>query len=112
MALVVVDGDPKRAILRQQPPDDLQSVAHQPQPDGMFKPIVVVCKCIACVVGWVNEYALNFPSKFLLQCLQRQQVVPEDQSVVEDVVISYSLFSVVRLLWFFEQDARLQLGPL
>ena len=66
----------------------------------------------ARVVRRVDKDALHTPREFLLQRLKRQQVVAENQSVIKDVILGYAVLGVVRLLRVFEQDARLQLGPL
>ena len=111
MRLVVVNRDPQRTILRQQPPDDLQPVAHQRQPDRMLQPVVVMGEGAAGVVRRVDEHALHLARELLLQRLQRQQVVAEDQPVVEDVVVRHPVLRVVGLLRIFQQNARLQLRP-
>ena len=52
------------------------------------------------------------PSVSLLpfQRLQRQQVIPEDQPVVEDVLVGHTMAGVTEFLRVFQQDARLRLG--
>src|SRR5690606_34173856 len=66
-----------------------------------------------CVVRRVDEYALDLPCEFLLQGLQRQQVVPEDEAVVEVLVLRPAAArGVVGELGVFEEDARLQAGAL
>ena len=70
MRLIIVNRDPERAIVRQQAPDDLQPVTHQPQPDRMLQPVVVVGEGAAGVVRRVDENALHFASKLRLQRLQ------------------------------------------
>ena len=109
MRLVIINRDPQRTILRQQPPDDLQPVAHQREPDRMLYTIVVMLKRTTCVVRWVDEHALHLARKLLLQRLQCQQVVTEDEPIVEDV--PSSLRRVMGLLRVLQQNARLQLRP-
>jgi len=41
-----------------------------------------------------------------------EQVVPEDQPVVEDVVLRHAMLRVIGLLRVFQQNPRLQLGPI
>ncbi|MBT9137292.1 MAG: hypothetical protein DDT34_02380 [Firmicutes bacterium] len=78
----------------------------------MLQPIVVMRKRAARVVRRVDEHALYLSRKLSLQRFQRQQVVAEDQPVAKDIVLRHAMFGVVRLAGVFEQDARLQLGPL
>ena len=61
----------------------------------MFYTIVVMLKCAAGVVGWIDEDTLHLASKLLLQRLQGEQVVTEDQAVVKDVFICHAGGSVV-----------------
>ena len=77
----------------------------------MFKAIIIILKCISSVVRRIDIYALHLPphGRVRLQRLQRQQVVPMDQQVVEDVAIAPRL-GMVRKLRIFEQDARFQPG--
>ena len=77
MAFVVVDGDPQRTIISQQPLDDLQPVPHQRQPDGMLDPVVIMGEGVAGIVRRIDEHALHLAGKLLLQGLQGQQVVTE-----------------------------------
>ena len=53
---------------------------------------------------------LHLPRILLLQRLQRQQVIPEDQPVVEEIVVRHPMRRVIRLLRVLDQDSRLQLG--
>ena len=108
MSFVVVNRDPERAIARQQAPDNLQPIPHQPQPNRMLQPVVVMGEGAAGVVRGINENAFHLASKLRLQRLERQQVIAKDQAVVEDVVIRNPMLGVVRLLRVFQQDARLQ----
>jgi hypothetical protein len=68
-------------------------------------------ECTAGVVRWVDEDALHLAGELLFQRLQRQQVVPEDQPVVEDVVVGDAVRRVIRLPAVLDEDARLQLRP-
>ena len=59
----------------------------------------------------VDVNAFDLSREFLLQRLQREQVVAEDQPIVEDIVVRDPMLGVIRLIQIFEQDAWLQLGP-
>ena len=50
------------------------------------------------VVRRVDENAFHLASKLRFQCLERQQVITENESVVEDVVVRNPMLGVVRLL--------------
>jgi hypothetical protein len=112
MRLVVVNRDPQRAILGQQAANDLQPVAHQPQPDGMLQPVVVVREGATRVVGRVNENALHLARQLGLQRLERQQVVALDQAVVKNILVRHALPGVVAAGRVLQQNARLQPGAL
>ncbi|BBA34071.1 uncharacterized protein sS8_2119 [Methylocaldum marinum] len=73
----------------------------------MFQSIVVVSKGAARVVGRIDEHTFDLASEFLLQGFERQQVVPEDQPVIENVAVRNPVFGMVGLFRIFEQDARL-----
>jgi hypothetical protein len=66
----------------------------------------------AGVVWWVDIDALHLAGELLLQSFKREQIVPKDQPIVEDVVLGDAMLGVIGLFGIFEQDARLQLGPL
>ena len=70
------------------PPNDLQPIPHQRQPDGVLHAVVVVREGAAGVVRRIDEDALHLARELLLQRLERQQVVAEDQPIVEDVVLA------------------------
>lgn len=112
MSLVVIYRDPQRAILRQQASDNLQPVAHQRQPDRMLHSVVVMHERASSVVRRVDEHTLHLARILRLQRLQRQQVVAEDQPVIEDVAIRYPMLRVITLRRVFQQNTRLQLGPI
>lgn len=77
----------------------------------MLDAIVVMGEGAAGVIGRVDEDALHLAGKLPLQRLQRQQVIAENQPVVELVGAGDTVFRVIALRWVFQQDARLQLGP-
>ena len=111
MALVVVNGDPQRTILGQEPPDDLQPIPHQRQPDGMLDPVVIMGEGAAGVVRRIDKHALDLAGKLLLQGLQGQQVVTEDQPIVEQIRLRHPMPGMIRQLLILQQDARLQSRP-
>lgn len=112
MRLVVVNGNPQRTVFSQQPPDNLQPIPHQRQPDGMLDPVVIMGKGAAGVVRRIDEHALDLAGKLLLQGLQRQQVIAEDQPVVEQIRLRHPMPGMIRQLLILQQDARLQPWPL
>jgi len=87
MTLIVVNRNPQRTVVRQQAPYDFQPIPHQPQPDRMLQPVVVMGKGTAGVIRWIDKHAFHLAAKLLLQRLQRQQVIAENQPVVENIVI-------------------------
>src|SRR6266853_5105899 len=64
-----------------------------------------------CIIWRVNINALNLPSELLFQRLQRQQVIPVDQYVVENVMLTHPVRRMVRLPWVFDENPRLQPWP-
>lgn len=77
----------------------------------MLYRVVVMLKCIAGVIRRINVNALNLARELLFERFEGKEVVAENKSVVEDVVVRDSVLRVVRLLWVLQQDARLQLRP-
>ena len=112
MAFVVINGDPQRTILGQQPPDNLQPIPHQRQPDGMLDPVVIMGKGAAGIVRRIDKHALDLTGKLLLQGLQGQEVVAEDQPVVETIILRHPVLGMVRQLLILQQDTRFQPRPL
>lgn len=78
----------------------------------MLYPIIIVAKCRSRIVGGVNKHALYFSRILLLQCFERQQVVPMDKHIVEDVILTDALRGMVGLVGIFNEDTRLQLRTL
>ncbi len=74
----------------------------------MFDTIIIMLKCAACIIRWINENTLDLPRKLLFQRLQRQQVVAKDQAVVEKIGGADAVGGVVAAGGVFEQDARFQ----
>lgn len=48
----------------------------------MLYTIVILFKCRTCIIWRINEYALNLPSKTLLQCLECNQIVTVNQHIL------------------------------
>ncbi len=78
----------------------------------MLNPVVIVLKSLSGIKWRIDVNTLDLPRKLLLQRLQRQQVVPENQPVVELVLVSHPLRRVVRETGVFQKDAGFQLGAL
>ena len=78
----------------------------------MFQAIFVMLKGTAGVVGWVDKHALHFARIFLFERLERQQIVTKNQLVIEYVVVRYTVFGMEGLVRLFQQNPRLQSGPL
>ena len=77
----------------------------------MLDTIIILLECAAGVVRRVNKDALDLAGKLLFQRFEGQQIVAEDETVVEQVVIRDAMRGVIRLLRVFEQDARFQPRP-
>ncbi len=54
---------------------------------------------------------LILPGKLLFQRFECKKVVAEDETVIEQVVVGYTVRRVIGLLRVFEQDTRLKPGP-
>lgn len=74
-------------------------------------------KCLA-IVDFFKNHTLTKVIRFLLSwffhlslLVESEQIVAEDDPVVEEVVIGGTMRSVIRLRRIFEQDARVQPGP-
>ena len=104
MCFIIVNGNPQRAILRQQLPDNFQTVAHESQPNGMLQSVIVMGKGAAGIVWRINKNAFYLAAKFLFQCFQRQQVVAKDEAIIENIVIADAVFGVVGLFRIFQQN--------
>ena len=81
MSLVVVDGYPDRAVLRQQIMQEFEARPHHRQPPRMLQIVVVMLEGRARVVGRVDMDALHASRIERQQRLQRFQVVTLDQQV-------------------------------
>ena len=78
----------------------------------MFDTIVVMFESATGVVRRIYINAPDFSSELLLQRFKREQVVSEDQSIIEDVVLSNSMPCMVRKGRIFQQDTRLESRPI
>jgi hypothetical protein len=63
------------------------------------------------IVRWINEDALYLTRELLFECFEREQIIAEDESVIEVVIIRDTLLSVIRLFRFLKQDSRLKPRP-
>jgi hypothetical protein len=77
----------------------------------VFYTIVVLLKRCSCVIRRINENALDLTSELLFERFKGKEIVTKDKTVIEKVVVSHSMWGVVGLLRVFQQNARLQLGP-
>ena len=77
----------------------------------MLYSVIVMLERAASVVRRVNEDALYFAGEFLLQRFEREQIVAKDEPVIEPVIVRDAVLGVIGFLRVFEQDARLQPGP-
>lgn len=74
----------------------------------MFETIIIVLKCFARVKGRVNINTFHLSGVFLLQRLEREEVVAVDEQVVEDVVRTAADGRVLGLRRILDQHARLK----
>ncbi len=65
----------------------------------------------ARVVRRINVNAFDLPRELLFERLESKQVIPEDESVIEQVVVGDPVRRMVGLLRVFQQNPRLQLRP-
>jgi len=68
-------------------------------------------KCATGIVRRINVNTLDLARELLFDRLESEQVVPKDESVIEDIAIGDAVRGVARLLAILQQDARLQLRP-
>ena len=78
----------------------------------MFEPIIIVVKCLTCIVRRVNIDALDLARELLFECFESKEIVPENETIIENVVVSNLVLGVIRLLGIFQQYTWLQLGPI
>jgi hypothetical protein len=78
----------------------------------MLYTIIIMIERLTSVEWRVNVNTVDFSSKFLFERFKREEVVTKNEAIIEDVVVSYALLSVIRLLGIFQQDTGLQLGSI
>ena len=54
----------------------------------MFNSVIILLKCTSRVVRRIYIDTLDLTGKLLLQCFQRQQIISEDQSIIENAIQS------------------------
>ncbi len=59
----------------------------------------------ARVVRRVDEDALDLARVLLLECLQGQQIVPEDELVVKQIILAHPMRRMARPLRVVQEDA-------
>ena len=77
----------------------------------MFNSIVIVLERAASVVRRVNEDALDLAGELLFERFEGEQIVAKDQPVIEAILAGHPVRRVIRLHRVFQQNARLQPGP-
>src|ERR1700761_261015 len=108
MSFVVVCLNEEASILRKQSAKHLNPISHQCQPQRMLNSIVVLFERCPGVVGGIDVDALDSPRELLLKRLKREQVVPEDQTVIKDVGVCHTLLGVIALVLVFQKNPRFQ----
>ena len=77
----------------------------------MFDAVVVLFEGLAGIERRVDIDALDLPRELLFQCFERQQVVPKDEAVVEDIAVADAVLGVIALLGVLQENARLDARP-
>jgi|688.fasta_scaffold741534_2 hypothetical protein len=77
----------------------------------MLDPVIIMFERAAGVVRRVNEDALDLAGELLFERFEGEQIVAEDKAVIEAVCVRDALLGMIRLLRVFQEDARLQPGP-
>ena len=77
----------------------------------MLNTVVVMRKRCAGVIRRVDADALDLAHELLFECFEGEQVVTKDEAVIENITVSHPVRSVGRLFRVFQQNTRLQLGP-
>ena len=76
----------------------------------MLEAVVVVRKRASRVVRWIDEHAFHFSRELALKSFQRQQVVAENQSIVEEITPRNPADCVKALGRLLQQNTRFQVG--
>src|SRR5258706_1450752 len=74
----------------------------------MLKAVVIMLKSLVGIKRWINIYAFDFARELLFERFESEKVVAEDETVIEEVVISHTVRRVIGVLRVFEQDTRLK----
>ena len=77
----------------------------------MLNPIIVMTERRSRIVRRVDENTFDLTGELLFECFEGEEVVTEDETVIEKVVISHAVRRVIGLFRVFEQDTRLKPGP-
>lgn len=81
----------------------------------MLDAIIIMFERLLCNKRRINVHTLDLTcdlaGEFGLQGLQGEQVIPEDEAVVEEVVVSHAVRRMVGLIRVLQQNTRLQLRP-
>lgn len=102
MTLVVIDINPNRSIVTQHFLQHFNSVPHEREPKRMLYAVIILGESGSSVVRRIDINAFYFARELMLQCLQCKKIVSKDKAIVEEVTFAHTLFSMVRLLAFFE----------
>ena len=74
----------------------------------MLQSVVIIIKRHSRVVRRINKNTLHLPRVILLQRFQREEIVPEDQFVIKEVVFPDAMRGKAGLLRVFDQDSRFE----
>src|SRR2546422_5375634 len=88
------------------------STSHKTKPQRVLDSIIIMLERRTCIVGWINKDALDLACEFLFKGFESEEIVPKNEAIIENVVVSHFMLGVIRLLDVFQQDARLQLRPM
>ena len=78
----------------------------------MLYTIIIMIERLTSVGRMINVNTLDFSSKFLFERFKCEEVVTKNEPIIEDVIVSHAVLSVIRLLDVFQQDPWLQFGPI
>jgi hypothetical protein len=77
----------------------------------MFHAIFVMFEGTPGIVRGINKDALDSARKFLFEGLESEKVVPEDEPVIENIVLSQPVRRMIGLFRVLKQNPRFQLRP-
>ena len=84
---------------------------HKRQPERVLDAIIVMLKRTTRVIWRIDVNALDLAHALLFKGFESEKVVAKDETVIEQVVIGYTVWRVIGLLRVFEQNTRLKPGP-